>query len=56
MTYIRTGEFIWESDGVYNGKFMAEDGSLHDSPDSVAAYEEQLQLARAAIAEAREGK
>lgn len=33
MTYLRNPRipFLWESDGDYNGKYRADDGTLHDS-------------------------
>jgi len=48
MTYIRNprDRFWWESDGHYDGKFKADDGTLHDSPDEVVRYEERQAEAR----------
>lgn len=43
MTYLRDprNRLIWESDGDFKGKFAAEDGTLHDSPEEVEIYERQ---------------
>jgi hypothetical protein len=44
MTYIRDPfhPMFWESDGMWNGKFMAKDGTLHDSIEEVWEYEKNM--------------
>lgn len=48
MTYIRDprNPRIWESDGNYNSKFMAKDGSLHNSSEEAIAHDKQKQTAQ----------
>lgn len=43
MTYLRNPRWplLWESDGDYNGKYMADDGSLHDDANEVLKYENE---------------
>jgi hypothetical protein len=44
MTYIRNPRerFVWESDGVYNGKYMADDGSLHNSHKEAVEHDYKM--------------
>jgi hypothetical protein len=41
VTYIRNPRVpnVWESDGEYNGKYKAVDGSLHDSANEADKYD-----------------
>jgi len=44
VTYLRNPHdpYIWESEGVYDGKFVAKDGKLFDSAQEVFVYEKSL--------------
>jgi len=43
MTYIRNphNPFMWESDGEYNDKFRADDGTLHNSANDAVKHNER---------------
>lgn len=43
MSYLRNPRipYVWESDGEYNGKFRAADGTLHDSAEEADKHDER---------------
>jgi hypothetical protein len=52
MTYIRNprAPLLWESDGEYTGKFLADDGTLHDEANDVLKYERERDAAKKRLA------
>jgi hypothetical protein len=57
MTNIRNPRYplLWESDGEYNGKYMAEDGTLHDDANAVLKYEKERRETKP-VSETRTGR
>jgi hypothetical protein len=51
MAYRRTDEFMWISDGAAPwGKYVADDGTYHDSAQKAIEHNKRERAARAALA------